>query len=144
MKIKRKNMIIITEDHGGYEAGFCAICKVRGWISKIKHKKGCPVDSDSEFLIVENFKEEAASIFDKTLRIKEFDIVGFIPREDHPNEPRCGIVEYDSIEFSFVISHEFDCGNSYIVFDGIDPVFHFMLYNDSDGDVDSPMLKYDK
>ena len=52
MKVKRKSLIIIDENHGGYEGGFCAICRQRGWIDKIKHKKGCPVNSKKIYLEV--------------------------------------------------------------------------------------------
>ncbi len=53
MKVLRKNMLIVTEDHGGYMAGFCAICGVAGWIDSIKHKKDCPVASESKYLNIE-------------------------------------------------------------------------------------------
>lgn len=52
MKIKRTDLIVITEDHGGYKGGFCVICKQCGWIGKIEHKKGCPVDSKKKYLEV--------------------------------------------------------------------------------------------
>lgn len=52
MKVKRENMIVCTEDHGGYKSGFCAVCNASGWLSKLEHKKGCPVDSNVKYLIV--------------------------------------------------------------------------------------------
>lgn len=42
--------IIEDQDHGGYRAGFCAICEEHGWLdvkpgqsNGIKHKEDCPV-----------------------------------------------------------------------------------------------------
>lgn len=55
MIIKKSDLLIVDEDHGGYKGGFCAICKERGWIDEIKHKDGCPVDGDSRILEVRPF-----------------------------------------------------------------------------------------
>ncbi len=38
---KRQELIIVTEDHGGYEAGMCVLCGSSGWIDNIEHRAGC-------------------------------------------------------------------------------------------------------
>ena len=52
-----KDFIIITENHGGYMAGYCFACGARGWIQgcgipshaedsgfNLKHKSTCPMN----------------------------------------------------------------------------------------------------
>ena len=58
MEVKRKDMLICTEDHGGYLVGFCAVCRASGWLDKLKHKKECPVNLEVKYLKVEEFKGE--------------------------------------------------------------------------------------
>ena len=57
MKIERKDMIAVTRDHGGYKEGRCVICQKHGWIDQIKHKRGCPVNSDAKYLKVIEWKK---------------------------------------------------------------------------------------
>lgn len=37
----RKELMVTTEDHGGYLSGHCALCGDCGWLDSIKHKKNC-------------------------------------------------------------------------------------------------------
>jgi len=37
----RTELLVVTEDHGGYLGGYCALCGDCGWINDIKHKSGC-------------------------------------------------------------------------------------------------------
>jgi len=57
MRVKRENLLICTKDYGGHPSGYCAICEMRGWLdkkglSKLKHKEGCPVAENVEFVEV--------------------------------------------------------------------------------------------
>ena len=59
MKSKTSNFIIVTADHGGFRSGYCAVCGVRGWIDftdDFKHKKGCPIDTEDEYVSVVKHK----------------------------------------------------------------------------------------
>jgi hypothetical protein len=49
-------MMIITEDHGGYKAGMCIVCKQSGWIDQIKHKGGCPIDEKGSYVEINTVK----------------------------------------------------------------------------------------
>ena len=96
--------------------------------------------------------------FENLKRINEdgFDIVTFNPRKKNSyksdngtlmpcvNEPEDGTIQYKNKLYYFKFSHEFDYGNTYVVYEQNVPVFYFMLYTDIDGDIDSPMLKYEK
>ena len=58
LTIEAKELIIVTEDHGGYKAGHCFACKASGWISgfgyparakkvpgnHLKHRVSCPMN----------------------------------------------------------------------------------------------------
>ena len=37
----RKELMVVTENHGGYLSGLCALCGDSGWIDEIEHKPGC-------------------------------------------------------------------------------------------------------
>ena len=56
MKVKRKDLLIVLDDHGGHKFCLCAICQQRGWMDDpniLKHKEGCPVaDASVEYLYV--------------------------------------------------------------------------------------------
>lgn len=51
-KYSRNDLLLVTEDHGGYEAGICVLCKATGWIDEIKHKPSCPL-SDTKVNVLE-------------------------------------------------------------------------------------------
>lgn len=55
MIANKRDLLIVTGDHGGYAEGFCAICKESGWLDDIRHKDGCPVDGDSKTIDVRPF-----------------------------------------------------------------------------------------
>ena len=42
-RIRKAQLIIINDDHGGYKAGFCCVCKSHDWLKDIKHKAWCPI-----------------------------------------------------------------------------------------------------
>lgn len=55
---KPEDVIIIDDNHGGYETGHCYACKASGWIdglgyphrakapgAHLKHKKSCPMNA---------------------------------------------------------------------------------------------------
>ena len=85
------------------------------------------------------------SIFDYIDKITDFQILSFNPKVDSEHEPWDGRIEYDRQVHYFSYHHEFDIGNTYIVyaFSGI-PMYYFMLYNDIYVAFDSPMLKYEQ
>jgi hypothetical protein len=37
----RRELFIVTENHGGFLAGHCALCGYCGWLDNIKHKPNC-------------------------------------------------------------------------------------------------------
>lgn len=57
MIMHKDQLIIVTEDHGGYKAGRCVLCDQRGWIDAIDHLPECPIRVFS-----------TASLFDVTPR----------------------------------------------------------------------------
>ena len=59
--IALKKLVLITEDHGGYEAGECLLCDASGWLvenrfghsygtkdtgADLVHKKNCPMNKE--------------------------------------------------------------------------------------------------
>ena len=87
-----------------------------------------------------------SNIFNDLTKITVFKIVNSNPRSGrYSHEPDSGNISYNEKLYYFKFSHEFDSGNTYIVYDANnDPIYYFMLYNDIDGDVDSPMIFEDK
>jgi len=82
-----------------------------------------------------------SNIFDNLTRLTDFKIVNFKPREGtYSNEPDTGVIKYKDELYYFVFHHEFDSGNTYIVYEDAVIVFYFCLYNDIDGGDCSPML----
>jgi len=47
MMRSRQEMLITTSDHGGHQAGFCACCGAKGWMSRLEHHFDCPLKSES-------------------------------------------------------------------------------------------------
>ena len=84
------------------------------------------------------------NIFDKLEKIEEFDIIDWNSRLGHTNEPHDGMVVYGGQNYYFIFNHEFDCGNTYIVYDDLTPIYYFSLYEDIEGDIDAPMLRYEQ
>ncbi len=81
------------------------------------------------------------NVFDNLNQIKGFKILKSNPRSGrHSHEPQDGTIKYNEKEYYFKFSHEFDEGNSYIVYENNNPVFYFLLWNDFYGDIGSPML----
>ncbi len=85
-----------------------------------------------------------SSIFDKLTKILGFKITIYNYRERYNDEPEDGLVYYFGQNYYFQFSHEFDCGNTYIVYDCAKPIYYFMLYEDIDGEVGCPMLFEEK
>ena len=86
-------------------------------------------------------KEEIKHIFDNIERIIGFHIIQFNSMPRTKNEPKDGNIRYNDKLYYFKFHHEFDEGNTYIVYDGENnPVSYLSLYNDSEGDIDRPML----
>ena len=86
-------------------------------------------------------KEEISNVFNNLTQIKDFKILKSNPRSGRfAHEPNDGTINYNGKVYDFKFSHEFDEGNSYIVYDNNNPVFYFLLYNDFEGDIGSPML----
>lgn len=83
-----------------------------------------------------------ANVFDNLDRITGFQIVNSNPRSARfSNEPGDGTINYNGKLYYFKFSHEFDSGNTYIVYDdNNNPIFHFPLYTDIEGDENSPMV----
>jgi hypothetical protein len=82
-----------------------------------------------------------SNIFNNLSKIEGFQIVKSNPRSgSYSNEPNDGNISYNGKIYYFKFSHEFDDGNAYIVYENDVPVFYFLLYNDIDGDVGSPLI----
>ncbi len=81
------------------------------------------------------------SIFDNLTKITEFRLVKFTSRSGaYSDEPENGSIIYNGKIYYFKFNHEFDIGNTYIVYDGTLPVYYFMLYNDIYGEEGCPMV----
>lgn len=86
-----------------------------------------------------------SNIFDNLKRIEDFEIVkSNLRNTPNSNEPDDGTIRYNGELLYFRFNHEFDSGNTYIVYKNDTPVYYFLLYCDIDGDENSPMLKYEK
>lgn len=87
-------------------------------------------------------EENMKNIFEDISQIKGFQIVNSTPRSGRfSKEPYDGNINYNGKLYYFKFSHEFDEGNTYIVYDNNSPIFYFLLYSDYDGDVNSPMIQ---
>ena len=96
---------------------------------------------DKEKLKREVKELDRSSGFDSISRIKDFKILTANPRHGRRfNEPWDGTIKYNQKEYYFRFSHEFDEGNTYIVYENNNPVFYFFLYSDYEGDIGSPMV----
>ena len=97
--------------------------------------------TSSTFLLIFYNKYRRIKIFKiKKIKDDEFEIVSFNPRkfiEYNKNEPGDGIIRYQGELYYFRFSYEFDLGNTYLVYKGMEPVFYFKLYSK----IDSGMLK---
>jgi hypothetical protein len=85
--------------------------------------------------------------FDNLTKLEkdDFEIVDIYDTRSGPtNEPHDGLILYKGQNYYFTFSHEFDCGNTYLVYDNRNVSYHFALYVDIDGEDDAPMLKYEK
>ena len=82
-----------------------------------------------------------SNIFNNLTKITGFEIIQSNPRSGRfSNEPHDGNINYNGKLYYFKFSHEFDEGNTYIVYKNNNPVFYFSLYNDSEGDINSPLV----
>lgn len=59
LKVKAEDVVVVTENHGGYTAGHCSACGAMGWIdghgyphhakdvmgNRLKHKPKCPMNA---------------------------------------------------------------------------------------------------
>ncbi len=43
VKVDANLLIRVTENHGGYLAVECILCKASGWDGKLEHEPGCEV-----------------------------------------------------------------------------------------------------
>jgi len=68
-----------------------------------------------------------SSIFDNIDKITDFEIISFTSRSGY-NEPDCGFIRYNEKNYHFSFNHEFDVGNTYIVYDSFaTPIYYFMI-----------------
>jgi hypothetical protein len=68
-------------------------------------------------------------------KITNFEIVSSSYSSSNPDEVIGGEILYDGIRYKFKYHHDFDNGNTYIVYDDVgSPKFYFALYyNESSG-----------
>lgn len=57
MLIKKRKLILVTEDDDGYEECMCALCKSYGCVDQIKHKKSCPMPQKGDYLIIKTARK---------------------------------------------------------------------------------------
>lgn len=94
-----------------------------------------------------------SNVFDNLTKINGFQIVSSNPRGGRfSHEPYDGTIQYGGKIYYFKFNHEFDSGNTYIVYENDAPVSYFFLYPDinSEDIENSPMIseeeykKYDE
>jgi len=96
--------------------------------------------SNSKWLGKNKSEEEIKNVFEDLNQITGFQIIKSNPRLGRfSHEPFDGTIKYNEKAYYFKFSHEFDEGNTYIVYENNNPIFYFLLYSDSEGEVNSSM-----